>query len=260
MKKIAFVWAILILQLSLSYAQSNRDSLFTTIGHSVQIESGILNQTKKVFIHLPFKFDKSKEYPLVVLADVMAFKPLSSITEIMAYNRTIPFCIVVCAVPTNVQNDYSPIIDDTSDAINGGKTMEFYEKELFPYLASKYKISKKIIWGQNYSGMFTTFILLSRPGLFDGYLSDVPRLDLLKKEIEHQNCFANLGNDTAFYQVSWTTLKDKPAGMNNLLKKLESDAPNNLKWSYTEESDSIMITHILTNYTYGLKAFFREME
>jgi len=260
MKKIAFVWAIFILSLSLSYAQNNRDTLFTQIGHSVQIESGILNQTKKVFIHLPFKFDKSKEYPLVVLADVMAFKPLSSITEIMAYNRTIPFCIVVCAVPTNAQNDYSPIIDDTSDAINGGKTMAFYEKELFPYLTSKYNISKKIIWGQNYSGMFTTFILLSRPGLFDGYLSDVPRLDLLKKEIERKNCFVNLGNDTVFYQVSWTTSKDKPAGMNNLLKELESDAPDNLKWTYTAESDSIMITHILTNYTYGLKAFFREME
>ena len=183
----------------------------------------------------------------------------SSITEIMAYNKTIPQCIVVCPVTTNVQDEYSPIINDTSVTINGGKTIAFYEKELIPYLKSHYKISKKIIWGQNYSGMFTTFILLSNPDLFDGYFSDIPQLDVLKNEIESEDCFKNIGNDKVFYHISWSALEEKQIELKNFLNKLEADAPDNLRWKYSEESDSIFITHILTNYTYGLNAFFKEV-
>ncbi len=259
MKKTCLSITLLIIGLNISFGQDEKDSLYTKIGHSIQIDSKILKQTKKVLIHLPFYFDSNKEYPLVVLSDFMAFKPLSSITEIMAYNKTIPKCIVVCPVTTNVRVDYSPIINDTSETINGGKTMAFFEEELMPFLESKYKISKKIIWGQNYSGMFTTFILLSNPGLFDGYIADIPQLNFLKKEIESKDCFKNIGGDNVFYQISWTTLEEKQNEMKIFLSKLESDAPDNLKWRYTEESDSILITQILTNYTYGLSAFFKEV-
>ena len=161
---------------------------------------------------------------------------------------------------TDARVDYSPIINDTSETINGGKTIAFFEKELIPFLKANYKISKKIIWGQNYSGMFTTFILLTNPDLFDGYLSDIPQLDVLKKEIESEDCFKNIGNNNVFYQISWTTLVDKPIEVKNFLSKLESDSPNNLNWKCTEESDSIFITQILTNYTYGLDAFFKELD
>ncbi len=259
MKKICLIITILVIGLNISFGQNRMDSTFTIIGHSIQIESKILNQTKRVYVHLPLKFDSNKEYPLVVLSDFMAFKPLSSITEIMAYNKTIPQCIVVCPVTTNVRVDYSPIINDTSETINGGKTMAFFEKELIPFLESKYKISKKLIWGQNYSGMFTTFILLTNPDLFDGYISDIPQLNFLKEEIGQENCFKNMSNNKVFYQISWTALADKPIGIRNFLSKLKSDSPDNLKWKFTEESDSITITHIVTNYTYGLNAFFKEV-
>lgn len=244
----------------ISFGQNDQDTIFTKIGHSIQLESKILKQIKTVYIHLPFNFDPNKEYPLVILSDFMAFKPLSSITEIMAYNKTIPQCIVVCPVTTNARVDYSPIINDTSETINGGKTIAFFEKELIPFLESNYKISKKIIWGQNYSGMFTTFVLLSNPDLFDGYFSDVPQLDKLKNEIESENCFKNIGNNKVFYQISWTKLEDKTVEMNNFIGKLESYSPDSLKWKYLEQNDSIIITHILTNYTYGLKEFFREIK
>lgn len=259
MRKIGLIFTVLIIGLNISFGQNDKDSFITKIGHSIQIESKILKQTKKVFIHLPFNFDSNKEYPLVVLSDFMAFKPLSSITEIMAYNKAIPKCIVVCPETTNARIDYSPIINDTSETINGGKTIAFFEKELLPYLKSNYKISKKIIWGQNYSGMFTTFIMLSNPDLFDGYFSDLPQLDVLKKEIESENCFKNIGNNKVFYQISWSTLEEKQIELKNFLNELESNAPDNLRWKYSEESDSIFITHILTNYTYGLKEFFKEI-
>ena len=259
MKIIIIIIIILITGLNISNGQNNRDSLFTHLGYSEKIESEILNQTKTILIHIPVKFDINKEYPLIVLSDFMAFKPLSSITEIMAYNKTIPWCIVVCPMTINARDDYSPIMNDTSETINGGKTLDFYEKELIPFLQKKYKISKKVLWGQNSSGMFVTFAMLSKPDLFDGYLSDIPQLDLLEETIQSDEIFKNCDKKKLFYQLSWNASLTKIELSKLLLYKLDNYAPENLMWEYREGNDSIFITHILTNYTYGLDSFFKIM-
>jgi len=259
MRKKTVLFSVLFLSLINLYGQSH-DSLFTHLGYSEKIESVILNQTKTILIHTPFKFDINKEYPLIVLSDFMAFKPLSSITEIMAYNKTIPWCIVVCPITTSTREDYSPILNDTSKTINGGMTIGFYEKELIPFLQKKYKISKKVLWGQKYSGMFTTFIMLSKPDLFDGYLSDIPQLDLLKETIQSDETFKNYAKKKVFYQLTWNDKMPKTETIKLLLDKLKNNAPENLSWEYREDNDSIFITQILTNYTYGLDLFFKSME
>ncbi len=259
MKKLNLI-LLFILCVSTSYGQTKKESKYTNIGFSTEIDSKILNRTQEILVHLPFGFDSSKTYPLVVISDFMAFKPLSSITEIMAYNKTIPYCIVVCPVTTNPREDYSPIINNTEETINGGKTIEFFEKELFPFMDEKYNISKKIIWGQNYSCMFTTFVMLTRPDLFDGYISDIPQLDADSNDIEKEDCLKNIGNKSVFYHVSWTKLAPKQDEMNELLAKLNSEAPENLHWQYTEESDSVLITHVVTNYTYSLTEFFKQVK
>lgn len=250
---------ILILTLNFSFAQNKRDSLFTHIGYSTEINSEILKQRKKLYIHLPSRFDKNKEYPLVVLLDFMAFKPLASIAEIMAYNQTIPECIVVCPVTTDARNEYSPVMDEKSATLNGGKTIQFYEKELLPFLQSKYKISKKILWGQNFSGMFSTFVMLTKPGLFDAYFSDVPKLDLIAENIKSNDVFKNLADKKVFYYLTGSKLFKQGEATQNLLAKLKSNAPKGLKWNYAEQSDTVIIAHVATNYIYGLKMFLSDM-
>lgn len=259
MKKIGVLLTILILSSIISYGQKNRDSLFTTIGYSTKIESEYLNQTKTIFIHLPFKFDPNKEYPLIVLTDFMAFKPLSSATEIMAYNQTIPLCIVICPMVTNVADEYSPVFDDNSEKNNGGKTISFYEKELLPFLQSKYHISKKVLWGKGFSGMFSIFVMLSKPDLFDGYISDSPKLDLLEKSINSDDIFEKMSEAKVFYYMTGSLTEEKDKLTKTFLDKLKSEQMSNLKWNYSEQNDSIFIARILTNYIYGLDSFFKEM-
>lgn len=242
------------------YGQNNRDSLFTTLGYSTKIESEYLNQNKIIFVHLPFKFNPEKEYPLIVLTDFMAFKPLSSTTEIMAYNQTIPWCIVVCPMVTNVPDEYSPVFDSTFQKNDGGKTILFYEKELLPFLQSKYKISKKVLWGKGFSGMFSTFVMLSKPDLFDGYISDMPKLDLLEKNIVSDDTFKKMGKTKVFYYLTGSAIVEKDRLTKTFLDKLKSEHINNFKWNYSEQNDSVFIAHILTNYVYGLDSFFKEMK
>jgi predicted alpha/beta superfamily hydrolase len=258
MKKTIIFSTLFVLVSTLSYGQNNHDSLFTTLGYSTQIESKYLNQTKTLYIHLPFKFDKDKEYPLIIVADFMAFKPLSSTTEIMAYNQTIPWCIVVCPVVTNVTDEYSPVLDENSEKASGGKTISFYEKELFPFLQSKYKISKKILWGKGYSGMFSTFVMLSKPGLFDGYISDTPKLELIEK-INTENVFDKMADTKVFYYLAGSSAKEKDKTTRLFVENITKEQKSGFKWNYVENDDSVFISRILTNYTHGLVFLFNSM-
>ncbi len=256
MKKIKVLFVILSVISQISLGQQSRDSLFTTLGYSTKIKSEYLNQAKTLFIHLPFKFDKNKEYPLIIITDFMAFKPLSSATEVLAYNQTIPWCIVVCPMTTNVPNEYSPTIDNDSEKINGGKTISFYEKELFPFLQSEYKISKKILWGKGFSGMFSTFVMLSKPDLFDCYISDTPNLELMEKKINAENTLEKIGETKISYYLTGNMTVGKDGTSLTFLNKLKSLQMRNFKWNYVENNDSIFISSILTNYIHGLNFIF----
>lgn len=255
-KPILFI--ILISTFQIIFGQQNRDSLFTTLGYSTRIESEYLNETKTLLIHLPFGFDNNKEYPLIILTDFMAFKPLSSITEIMAYNQTIPWCIVVCPMTTNAQDEYSPVNDNLSEKVNGGKTISFYKKELIPFLQSKYKISKKILWGKGFSGMFSTFVMISKPDLFDAYISDTPSLELIETKINIDNIFEKIGSTKVSYYLTGNSTVDNDNLTPIFLDKLKNVRISNFTWDYVENNDTIFISKILTNYAHGLNFLFNE--
>ncbi len=242
-----------------SFAQSSRDARFTQIGHTTTIESEILNQTKKIYVHLPFDYNSDKEYALVVLLDNMAFKPLASVTENMAYEKAIPGCIVVCVDTPNKRQAYSPTFNDTSLLINGGKTIQYFEKELIPFLESKYKISSKILWGQGLSGMFSSFVMLTKPELFDGYFSDMPMLNLIDTTFNFDQAIKNINQKEVFYYLTGNTLVGSDKTTQRLLSTLECNQNAHLKWHYKMQKDSILITQVVNSYAYGLDWFFMDV-
>ena len=76
--------------------QNVGDSHQTKLGFTTKIKSEVLEDSLNIFTHLPFNYKKDKEFPLILLLDPhAAFKAFSSCTELMAYDRSIPTCIVV---------------------------------------------------------------------------------------------------------------------------------------------------------------------
>ena len=150
------------------------------------------------------------------------------------------------------------LFDNDSDKMNGGKTISFYEKELFPFLQSKYKISKKILWGKGFSGMFSTFVMLSKPDLFDSYISDAPNLELMETEINGDKTFEKIGEIKVLYYLIGIMTEGKDNATLTFLTKLKNMQKSNLTWNYVENNDSIFISRILTNYAHGLNFLFNE--
>ncbi len=258
MNKYSILLLSILLVLKFTYGQNTEDVRFTRIGHEFKLESKILNQTKTLYIHLPFGYKSDKEYPLVLLLDHMAFKPLSSITEIMSYERSIPKSIVVSLVTYDTKNAYSPIINDISTMINGGKTMLFFEKELFPFLESKYKISTKILWGQGLSGTFSSFVMLTKPKLFDAYISNMPKMNLIDTTFDFNESIKKINQKDVFYFLTGNSQVETDKMTKRFIGRLESNKNPHLKWHYEEQSDSNFIAQIVNSYIYGIEKFFKK--
>ncbi len=198
MKSIVFIIALAILISSNLFGQDNRDSLYTKVGFTIKLKSQVLNDDVKLYIHLPFNYNEDKEFPLVFLLDACtAFKPFAASTELMAYEKSIPSCIVIGFR----QYDY---VDFKSGDIEAkmGKLYRFIGQEVFPYLQSKYNLTKSIIWGQGGSaGLISTYFMLEYPGLFDGYISDVPNLTLISDKVNSESAFKKCEGEYVSYYL-----------------------------------------------------------
>jgi predicted alpha/beta superfamily hydrolase len=136
--------------------------------------------------------------------------------------------------------------------------MLFFEKELLPFLESKYNISAKILWGQGLSGTFSSFVMLTKPGLFDGYISNMPSLNLMDTTFKFDESIININQKDVFYFLTGNTLVESDKMTKKFIRSLEGNKNPHLKWHYKEQNDSIYIAQILNSYVYGLEKFFRK--
>ncbi len=195
MKSIVLALTISIIFATNSVGQNVGDSPQTKLGFTTRIKSEILDDSLNLFIHLPFNYKENKEFPLILLLDAhTSFKAFSACTELMAYDRSIPTCIVV-AFPQYKYADF----DSTNIESKMDKLARFMDEELFPYLDSKYHLTKKIIWGPRTE--IPTYLMLDRPELFDGYIADITDFNLIVNKVNSKNTFDKLKDKHVKYYL-----------------------------------------------------------
>lgn len=102
--------------------------------------------------------------------------------------------------------------------------------------------------------------MLSKPDLFDSYISDTPNLELMETAINGDKTFEKIGvTKVSCYLTSNTTEEENNVTL-TFLNKLKNVQKGNLTWNYVENNDSIFISRILTNYTHGLNFLFNETD
>lgn len=255
MRKTEILLLAMTLCVNISFGQNNRDSLNTKIGFTINIHSQHLNDSVKLFIHHPFNYKSDREFPLVLLLDANStFKAFSACTELMAYDRSIPTCIVV-GFP---QYKYADFTNENLESKMEQLAL-FMGGELLPHLQSHYKITKTIIWGQGSgSGLISSYMMLEYPDLFNGYISDVPDISLIQDKVHSKNIFDKLQDE----QLNYYLFGSKSEGIYNeaFLNKLKSNAPEGLDWKYNISDESNMINYFLTNYMHAVESFFNDSE
>ena len=252
MKNIILILTILLAYTTNAIGQNVGDSPQTKLGFTTRINSEILNDSLNLFIHLPFNYKKDKEFPLILLLDAhTSFKAFSACTELMAYDRSIPTCIVV-GFPQYKYADF----DSTSIESKMDKLARFIDEELFPYLDSKYNFTKTIIWGQGTE--ITTYLMLDKPNLFNGYIADVPDFGLISDKVNSKDAFGNLKDKNVNYYLFGSRAKD--IYNETLLNNLKSNAPKGLNWYYNISDEPNKIIYFLNNYMHAIELFFNDKE
>jgi predicted alpha/beta superfamily hydrolase len=190
MKKISLIY-LLCFSFFIAKGQNRNDIV---IGKIDSINSKILNEERKIWIHVPEDDSndlyEKKKYPVVYLLDgdahfyslVGMLRQLSSVNG----NTICPKMIVVGIPNTNRTRDLTPTkgkpglwVNSTTIANSGGgeNFMSFIQKELIPYINSNYPTQPyRMLIGHSFGGLTVMNTLVHQPNLFDAYVAIDPSM------------------------------------------------------------------------------------
>jgi predicted alpha/beta superfamily hydrolase len=185
-----FAWkskSIITLLLSVFCLCTNAQSKTElSIGNTIEFESSILNETRKLNIYIPSDLDSTKKYSIIYLLDGSIDEDFIHVVGLVQFfNMTfqMPPSIVVGIANVDRKRDFTFPTKDTSlnrefpTAGHSDKFISFIEYELQPYIADKFPVGpEKILIGQSLGGLLACEILLTRPHLFNTYLITSPSL------------------------------------------------------------------------------------
>jgi predicted alpha/beta superfamily hydrolase len=174
-----------------------------------EFHSFILDRDMEIYIKLPASYisDSDKRYPAWYFTDAnRSFPSIANITSI--FELPVPSMqeIVVVGIGYKIRDMYDWALFRTYDltpesipSVNeywskllkqisgrdfnvrtGGSDIfiSFLEKELFPFIEENYRIntSDRCLGGYSYGGLFSLYVMLTRPGLFTKYFAGSPSI------------------------------------------------------------------------------------
>lgn len=174
MKKLLFF--ILLLSGLSAYAQKDNRIIVGTVD---TLYSKVLNEKRTIRVHVP-DGDKNQRYPVLYILDGEEhFLSAVAITEQLS--GVIPPMIVIGIdnIGFNTrERDLTPTIDSKIPHSGGGDNfISFIEKELIPYIGSRYPIANyRIYSGHSLGGLAVVNALLNHTSLFNAYIALDPSL------------------------------------------------------------------------------------
>ena len=260
--------SFLIVVSSFGFAQ-NRNKI--EIGTIDSITSKVLNEERKIWVHIPRSaqyasgFAKQK-YPVVYVLDGDAhFSSIVGIIEQLSEingNTNCPEMIVVGIPNTNRTRDLTPthstielpfVNKDLSDNSGGGENFAlFLEKELMPYIESKYPAAPyKTLIGHSFGGLTVMNILTSHTQLFNAYIAIDPSMwwdhQQFLKETKKKLASKNLSTISLFMAAANTMgenmdiikVRKDTSAINNHIRSvlelndfLDQNQKSNLRYQY----------------------------
>lgn len=194
------------------------------IGEALVLPSPVLGEERRILVSTPADYGRNQgRYPVLYLTDGDAHLTHTRGTvDFLARNGLMPNLIIVAIPNTNRTRDLTPtralrpMPDGSRREVphsgGAGRFLDFFEKELFPYVEANYRTSPyRIFAGHSLGGMLALHILLERPGLFNAYVSVSPALDWDDKLILRRAAEA-LKPHKEFRKTLFVTMGDEEAG------------------------------------------------
>jgi len=155
-----------------------------SIGKTIEIESKTLNEKRIIQVHLPDAYrNGDTRFPVLYLTDGPGhFSHTVGTMNFLANNGRIPQMIIVGVANTDRTRDLTPEILVSKDERfqNGGGAdtfLNFFEQELIPYIEKNYRTQPyRVFSGHSFGGLFALNAFLTKPEVFNAYISVSPSL------------------------------------------------------------------------------------
>lgn len=216
---------------------------------SFKLFAPTIGEERVINIWLPPNYKSSTEtYPVLYMADggiVMEdFPHIANTLAKFIESKAIPPIILVGIENTDRRRDLTGFSDTPKDSVycpltDGAKNFRaFITNELFKEIGSKYRVNnEKGLIGESLSGLFVMETFFLQPDAFDFYIAMDPSLwwndGYLLKNAE--KLMTNFPNESKKLWFAGSDAPDISKYTNQLEDKLKEIAPQNLKWTYSDE-------------------------
>ena len=156
------------------------------IGEIQTFSSEILKENRELNIYLPQNYNTSHKYPVIYLLDGGMnedFLHVVGLTQFYNLMYAMPEVIFLGIVNVDRQRDFTfqPTLEDLikkyPTAGHSEDFIQFMEKELIPFMNTKYSTSpQRFLLGQSLGGLLATEVLWKKPDLFTHYIITSPSL------------------------------------------------------------------------------------
>ena len=256
---------LLISSFTSIYAQKEHNIV---IGSIDSIQSNILNEKRKILIHVPHENSENiKTYPVLYLLDGDShFTSVVGMVEQLSSNGNtiLPKMIIVGISNTNRTRDLTPakakinppfVTKSIADNSGGGANfLAFLEKELIPKIELDYPTEPyRIFIGHSFGGLTVMNTLKNKPELFNVYIAIDPSMwwnnQNLLKEIQKNGFDFKNGKRSLFLGIANTM----ESGMDTLNVKKDKSINSlpirsNLELKYFLESNQNKELSFKANY------------
>lgn len=262
------LFGLILILLGCYFPLRSQNQQTINIGFEFTLKSEILKEERQIIVSLPEGYEKGNDrYPVLYLLDGRQnIMHVSGSIEVLTRTGSMPPTIIVGIKSINRVRDFTPSKDPNNPNSGGGKEfLNFIQKELIPFIDSKYRTHPfRILEGHSLGGLFTAYALMEAPELFNSYIVMSPAFWWNKEEItlkakdffntssfQDQSIFFSIGTEDGY-------------GMQQELKRfvdvIATHKPQGLRWKHQNiESEGHMSAPLLINY-YGLKYTFSDLQ
>lgn len=181
LKAFFVLWLFCVLFMKGSFVRAQEDGDDIVIGKYRVLHSDILNEDRLLTIHLPRDYGETRlSYPVLYVLygqDINNyFAEAVIISEKLGSTGEIPPLIIVGVANTNRYRDNLPAeIKGRPDSGGAANYLRFFEEDLIPYVDKNYRTKNfRILAGPQAGAVFGLYSLITKPGLFNAFLSENP--------------------------------------------------------------------------------------
>lgn len=207
-----------------------------TIKHTIKSQHA--EQDRILSVQLPGSYydQPDKRYPVLYILDGNQNLELTGavVKSLVDAGKTPELIIVGLHAGNTRGKDYLPNMRDPDSNTGAKRFLGHVEKEVLPFVGGHYRTSSyQLLSGHSWGALFTTYAMIEKPNLFDGYLAQSPNLNKRRREYYVTRMEKMLAQNPELEIAYYMTIgveRKLESGFDQLIALFEEKAPEIFHW------------------------------